>query len=85
MTGQMQQYSTHPILYSILYFLFNYGFDIQLLFSFQRVVLYSTQYLIFNYVSKIQLFIWHLAFHLTFKYSFSIQLFIKHSTIHSIN
>ena len=52
----MLQYSTHPILYSILYFLLNYEFDIQLLFNF-RVVLYSPHYLIFNYVSNIQLFI----------------------------
>ena len=43
-----------PILYSILYFLFNYEFDIQLLFNFRRVVLYSTRYLIFSYVTNIQ-------------------------------
>ena len=72
LTGQMKQYSTHPVLHSILHFLFN----------FQCVVLYSTDYLIFNY-SNIQLFLYHSAIYPNIQ--LFIQSIILEPPIHPTN
>ena len=41
MASQMQQYSIRLILYLVLYFVFNYSFNIQLVFNIQRFIKYS--------------------------------------------
>ena len=45
----MWQYSIRLILYAVLYYVFNYAFNIQLIFNTQRVIQYSTSHSTFNY------------------------------------
>ena len=51
MASQMEQYSICLILHVVLYYVFNYAFNIQLLLN------TSTRYSIFNFAFNIQLFI----------------------------
>ena len=80
------------ILYVVLYYEFNYAFNIQLIFHIQSVIQYSTFHSTFNYsfymqflihpfnylIQQFQQFIQHstLIFK-TFNYPFNIQLFIQ--------
>ena len=68
MASQMKQYLIRLILYVDLYYVFNYAFNIQLIFNIQRVIQYSTSHSTFNYSFYIQ-FLFN-----NFNHLFNIQL-----------
>ena len=75
MASQMQQYSIRLIFYVVLYYVFNYAFNIQLIFNIQRVIQYSTSHSTFNYSFYIQFLIhpFNYLFN-NFNHLFNIQL-----------
>ena len=70
-----------------MYYVFNYAFNIQLIFNIQHAIEYSTSHSTFNYSFYIQFLFYPFNYLLNnFNHLFNIQLkFLKHSTtgIHS--